>query len=358
MSGYLGDLSSFQQETLEQFSVKVSDVLQKEHDDFFLLRWLRARDFNLEKAEFMLRESLAVRKKMGLDNILDTYKVPEVLQKYYPGGYFGYDIEGVPVFIDPLGNIDFKGLLLSVRKDEIIRFKGYTAELGLHLGAQQSKKVNKRIAQVVMVMDMEGLGLKHLWKPGVMTFNSVASFYEDNFPEVMKSIFVIRAPRIFPIAYNLVKPFLSPATRKKVQILGDNWKEVLCQHIPADHLPVYYGGTCVDDSGDPACSQKICYGGDVPESYFSTSQTLETDAYQTGIVRRGSTFKLSYEIETPNSVISWEFKSEDHDIGFGVYFSANTEDKCKCKDMVELMSSVLIIRTVGQETRKSCSVWM
>lgn len=33
----------------------------------------------------------------------------QVLQKYYPGGFFGYDKEGAPVFIDPVGRIDFKG---------------------------------------------------------------------------------------------------------------------------------------------------------------------------------------------------------------------------------------------------------
>ena len=33
-----------------------------------------------------------------------------MLSKYYPGGYFGCDREGVPVFIDPIGQIDFRGM--------------------------------------------------------------------------------------------------------------------------------------------------------------------------------------------------------------------------------------------------------
>ena len=32
-----------------------------------------------------------------------------MLSKYYPGSYFGYDREGAPVFIDPVGQIDFRG---------------------------------------------------------------------------------------------------------------------------------------------------------------------------------------------------------------------------------------------------------
>ena len=34
-----------------------------------------------------------------------------MLSKYYPGSYFGYDREGAPVFIDPVGQIDFRGQL-------------------------------------------------------------------------------------------------------------------------------------------------------------------------------------------------------------------------------------------------------
>lgn len=38
-----------------------------------------------------------------------------MLSKYYPGGYFGYDRDGSPVFIDPIGQIDFKGMILGYR---------------------------------------------------------------------------------------------------------------------------------------------------------------------------------------------------------------------------------------------------
>jgi hypothetical protein len=39
-----------------QFRRSVSDVLKPNHDDHFLLRWLRARQWNPENAEKMLRE--------------------------------------------------------------------------------------------------------------------------------------------------------------------------------------------------------------------------------------------------------------------------------------------------------------
>ena len=33
----------------------------------------------------------------------------QVLQKFFPGGFFGEDREGHPVWYDNLGNLDFRG---------------------------------------------------------------------------------------------------------------------------------------------------------------------------------------------------------------------------------------------------------
>ena len=43
-----------------------------------------------------------------MDCILN-WKAPEVLRKYYPGGFAGFDKEGCPVWIIPFGHADVKG---------------------------------------------------------------------------------------------------------------------------------------------------------------------------------------------------------------------------------------------------------
>ena len=47
-------------------------------DDYFALRWLRARNFSVDKAEYMLRQHLIYRSKIDMDNITTWYKPPEV----------------------------------------------------------------------------------------------------------------------------------------------------------------------------------------------------------------------------------------------------------------------------------------
>ena len=49
------------------------------------------------------------RQKYDVDTILTDYEPPEVLKKYVPGGFFGEDREGHPVWYDISGNIDARG---------------------------------------------------------------------------------------------------------------------------------------------------------------------------------------------------------------------------------------------------------
>ncbi len=44
--------------------------------------------------------------------------------------------------------------------------------------------------------------------------------FEANYPERSMRIIVVRAPKAFPVAFNLIKPFLKPETRDKIAVLG------------------------------------------------------------------------------------------------------------------------------------------
>lgn len=105
------------------------------------------------------------------------------------------------------------------------------------------------------------------------------------------SLFPPAAPKIFPVAYNLVKHFLSENTRQKIFVLGGEmlwttltvhqafdrntflwllwivcltatWQEVLLKHIDAEQLPVIYGGKLTDPDGDPHCRTRVSRGTD------------------------------------------------------------------------------------------------
>jgi len=64
------------------------------------------------------------------------------------------------------------------------------------------------------------------------------------------------------MVFALVKPLLNERTISKIHIYGHDssvWKEALVASIPADCLPVSYGGTKTDPiGGNPDCSSLVC----------------------------------------------------------------------------------------------------
>lgn len=48
----------------------------------------------------------------------------------------------------------------------------------------------------------------------------VLQIMEAYYPEALRTAYVVNAPAVFPIMYNIVKPFISEASKKKIVVLG------------------------------------------------------------------------------------------------------------------------------------------
>ncbi|KAG7218749.1 hypothetical protein INR49_007286 [Caranx melampygus] len=363
MSGRVGDLSPKQAECLSEFRRRIQDVLADlpAQHDHYLLRWLRARSFNVQKAEAMIRKHVEFRKQMKVDSIISEWRPPEVIDRYVSGGMCGYDREGSPIWYDVIGPLDPKGLLLSASKQDFIRTKVRHTEL-LRLECQrQSEKLEKNIESVTLISDCEGLGLKHIWKPAIELYGEILTMFEENYPEGLKRVFLIKAPRMFPVAYNLIKHFLCEETRHKIIVLGNNWQEVLRTHIAPEQLPVVYGGTLTDPNGDPRCQTmvreqmmmmvvmmmmmmvtmmmmmmmwlQIKYGGTVPRSYY-LQDSVKVQYDNSVIISRGSVFQLESDVTAAGSLLS-----DGADIGFGVYRRTTEGGGQKVSDMQQVLPS-------------------
>ncbi|XP_057383227.1 SEC14-like protein 2 isoform X7 [Balaenoptera acutorostrata] len=285
----------------------------------------------------MLRKHVEVRKQKDIDNIM-SWQPPEVVQQYLSGGMCGYDLDGCPIWYDIIGPLDAKGLLLSATKQDLVKTKMRDCELLLRECACQTEKTGKKIETITLIYDCEGLGLKHLWKPAVEAYGEFLCMFEENYPETLKRLFVIKAPKLFPVAYNLIKPFLSEDTRKKIMVLGANWKEVLLKHVSPDQLPVEYGGTMTDPDGDPKCKSKINYGGDIPKKYYVRDQVKQQYEHSVQI-SRGSSHQVEYEILFPGCVLRWQFMSDGSDIGFGIFLKTKMGERQRAGEMTEVLAN-------------------
>lgn len=322
---YLGQLTPIQESQLVQLKSWVSELLKgKVPSDPVMLRFLRAREFNVEKAREMLSQSLIWRKKHGVDKILSEYELPTVIKDYFPGGWNLHDISGRPLFILRLGQMDVKGLIKSVGEEGLTKLTLHVCEEGLRLTEEASHRLNRPISTWCMLLDLEGLNMRHLWRPGMKALLHIIEICEANYPETLGRVLIIRAPRVFPIMWTLVSPLIDETSRGKFLFYGGNDYQGpggLIDYIDQDLIPNWLGGPKQTD---------IPEGGLVPKSYYMSVEEFEKDQspgphlledsiYNSTSLTKGQVHEGIIRITDKGSVVTWDFDVMRHDVVFTVY---------------------------------------
>jgi len=317
-------------EQLSQLRSRLSDIIQEHHDDYYLHKWLKARCYDVDKAETMYRNSMDYRRSVGAETIIERYEPPQVLQEYLTGGFAGHDKEGSPIRIELYGHLDMKGIMYSAKKVDLEKMKVVQCESTVRDWKKQTAKLGRRVDGLTVIFDMDNVGSGALWRPGLQMYLHVVKVMEDNYPEMMKRMFVVNAPRIFPLLWKICRPLISEDMKNKIHVLGGNYSSVLLEYIDAEELPVFLGGLKTDSDGNPRCSSLICQGGQVPTSYFLTN-TADTSSMESTCIGTGEKFKMDVKVEEPGSILRWEFFTEGYDLGFGIH---RLGDKGKAIDVL------------------------
>eukprot|EP00090_Calanus_glacialis_P033491 TRINITY_DN5564_c0_g1_i1.p1 TRINITY_DN5564_c0_g1~~TRINITY_DN5564_c0_g1_i1.p1 ORF type:complete len:748 (-),score=209.54 TRINITY_DN5564_c0_g1_i1:285-2528(-) len=327
---FLGKLEPMQESRLVQLKQCMNELQKgKTPPDPVVLRFLRARDFNVEKGREMLSSSLIWRKKHGVDKILFEYQEPAVIKDYFPGGWHHYDMEGRPVFVLRLGQMDAKGIIRSVGEEGLTKLTLHICEEGLKLTEESAHRLNKPISTWTMLLDLEGLNMRHLWRPGVKALLHIIEICEANYPETLGRVLIIRAPRVFPILWTLVCPLIDETSRGKFLFYAgtDNRGEQfmgpggLKEYVPEERIPDWLGG--------PAATG-IPEGGLVPKSFYMSHQEFEKDqspgphltdtsCYQSISLNKAQVHEVLVQNTDRGSVITWDFDVMRHDVMFCVF---------------------------------------
>ncbi|KAL5508615.1 SEC14 [Sanghuangporus vaninii] len=247
--GRVGNLTEAQERTLAQFKeelIKEGWFVEERMDDATLLRFLRARRWNVALAKQMIIDCEKWRKEMNVDDIVKNFKFEEkkLVDKYYPQYYHKIDKDGRPLYIERLGNVNITELRKITTQERQIKslILEYEKFLNERLPAA-SKSIGHPVETCTTILDLKNVGLKAFWD--VKGYVQEASKIGQNYyPEVMGKFYIINAPWMFATVWSIIKAWLDPVTVAKIYIPSGDGKNELLEQIPAENLPADFGGLC------------------------------------------------------------------------------------------------------------------
>ncbi|XP_071937529.1 phosphatidylinositol/phosphatidylcholine transfer protein SFH9-like isoform X2 [Coffea arabica] len=231
------------------------DLLPACHDDYHtMLRFLRARKFDVDKTVHMWLDMLNWRKENGVDTIIKdfVYNEYEDVQRYYPHGYHGVDKQGRPVYIERLGKVEPSKLMGVTTTDRFLKYhiQGFERIFAEKFPAC-SIAARRHIDSTTTILDVHGLNWMSFGKIAHDLVMRIQKIDGDNYPETLHQMFIVNAGSGFKLLWNTVKSFLDPRTTSKIHVLGNKFQSRLLEVIDASQLPDFLGGacSCVNEGG-------------------------------------------------------------------------------------------------------------
>ncbi|XP_078665386.1 alpha-tocopherol transfer protein-like [Branchiostoma floridae x Branchiostoma belcheri] len=211
-------------------------------DDHILLRFLRARYFDVEQA-FKLLEKYHVWRAQSPEicSNMRPSSVQGLLEAGYHAALPGRDQDGRKVMFYKIGKWDPNQ---------------YSAYEVFRVSLISSEKIiqdeDTQVHGIVMIADLAGLSFSHACQIGPRVAKKIGSITTDAFPIRVKEIHLLNEPMLFDAIFAIIKPFMSEKMRNRIHLHGPK-TETLLQYVDRDALPPEYGGT--GPPLDDACRQ-------------------------------------------------------------------------------------------------------
>ncbi|GLU17501.1 hypothetical protein SLE2022_338650 [Rubroshorea leprosula] len=211
-----------------------------EGTDVVLLKFLRAREFKVNEAFEMLRKTMQWRKDFNIDSILDENLGVDLSSVAYMNGV---DREGHPVCYNIYGVFENEELYQKTfgteeKREQFLRWRIQLMEKGIQKLDLRPSGVSS-LLQINDLKNSPGLSKKELR----IAMKQAVSALQDNYPEFVARNVFINVPFWYYALNALLSPFLTQRTKSKFVVAHPaKVTETLLKYIPAEEVPVQYGG--------------------------------------------------------------------------------------------------------------------
>ncbi|XP_051984790.1 alpha-tocopherol transfer protein-like [Xyrauchen texanus] len=209
----------------------------------FLIRFLRARDFDVELALKLLINYHKWRQECPeITADLRPSSVRGLLQNNYHGVLTSRDDAGSQVLIYRVGQWNPKEFTAY----EVFRVSLITSELIV-----QERETQRNGLKVIF--DLQDWCFAHALQIKPSLAKKLSSILTDSFPLKVRGIHLINEPIFFSPVFAMIRPFLQDKIKQRVHMHGSSYAQSLCDYFPKAILPPQYGGT--GPSIDEVCQE-------------------------------------------------------------------------------------------------------
>ncbi|KAF3395936.1 SEC14 cytosolic factor [Penicillium rolfsii] len=239
------------------------EAVPASHDDATMLRFLRARKFDVEGAWGQFKDTEDWRKENAIEALYANINVDsyEAARRMYPQWTGRRDRRGIPVYVFEIRHLNSKEMAAynnTIDKGTPETHKSSTVPARLlNLFALYENLINfvmplctalprpnpeTPIVTSTNIVDVSGVGLKQFWNlKGHMQDASVLA--TAHYPETLDRIFIIGAPSFFPTVWGWIKRWFDPVTTSKIFILSSaEVQSTLTSFMDPSSFPKQYGG--------------------------------------------------------------------------------------------------------------------
>jgi hypothetical protein len=266
----LPKLSEVELAKLEALGERLQDLVKvRRKEPAVLLRYLRARKWNVKAAEKYFRAAADWREAHDVDNVFNTWNL-EAYEKclapwWLSGGMFGHGLRGEPVAFERLPKCEWPTLIESLPWEDIVKLDIVHCMRALAALEEDSLRTDHPLGDGILVQDAHGFGQKDMNFKAARALSIIVSNRNQIIPECLNLILVVRAPKAWVYAWTMFKYLLDPGIVEKVRVVEEkNTLAELRKFISNDNIPAYLGGGRRIE-GDPECRKVLAPGALLPE---------------------------------------------------------------------------------------------